>query len=280
MVAPWGGFSNGQIPLSAMKQVLGQWFEPDMADRMTWLHAQTGISCQEGYRPLGVPNDQYIRNESQTSTGGSNQWFQWGRYKRGETPSAGTPGTSSHGWGLAADITPGRENAAVRDACAKVGLIFTVSSESWHVAADGTPTVDYKPQENWRKTMRLVGCNQNGGHWIMAPGYIKQVNFPAAMDQAAVALAGPFVVYNTSAEVEQVCAALDIPVEVYRALDKQPNRQWSRENEILAAIKGITGGSGGASADQIAKAVDAVLKDDFAAVPKAVNDDAAKRMSS
>lgn len=128
--------------------------------------------------------------------------------------------------------------------------------------------------------MRLVGCNQNGGHWIMAPGYIKQVNFPAEMDKAAIALAGPFVTYNTTAEIDQVCAALDIPLDVWRNLHKTETRQWSRENEILTAIKNISSSSGGATASEIAKAVDASLKDDFAAVPKAVNDDAAKRMSS
>jgi len=45
----------------------------------------------------------------------------------------------------------------------------------------------------------------------------------------------------------------------------------------LGTISG--GGSGGATAEQIAAAVDATLKDDFAAVPGAVNDDAAKRLS-
>lgn len=38
--------------------------------------------------------------------------------------------------------------------------------------------------------------------------------------------------------------------------------------------------SGGATAEQIANAVDGVLKDDFAAIPKNVNDDVAKRMGS
>lgn len=177
MSEAWGGFSNGQIPLSAMRMVAGQYFEPDMADRMEWLVAQTGITCQEGYRPLGVPADQYVRNESQTSTGGSNQWFQWGRYQRGETPSAGVPGTSSHGWGKAADITPGRENAGVRDACAKVGLVFTVASESWHVAAVGTPTVDYKKTRK-KKPMIAIQNSKTGAIYTVAPGFIHHVGSP------------------------------------------------------------------------------------------------------
>jgi hypothetical protein len=37
---------------------------------------------------------------------------------------------------------------------------------------------------------------------------------------------------------------------------------------------------GGATPEAIALAVDASLKDDFAGIPKSVNDDVAKRMSS
>lgn len=142
MVNAWGGYANGQIPLSAMKQVQGEWFEPRMANIMQELlnrAAANGVSINinEGYRPLGNPGDQYVRNESQTSMGRSTQWFQWGRYTRGETPSAGTPGTSSHGWGMAADINPGRNNGIVRSIAESLGLVFTVPSESWHVALSG-----------------------------------------------------------------------------------------------------------------------------------------------
>jgi peptidoglycan hydrolase-like protein with peptidoglycan-binding domain len=138
----WGGYVNGDIPLSAMRQVSGEWFEPRMATIMQDLvnrAAAQGVNIRinEGYRTLGVRSDTDARNESQTASGRSTQWFQWGRYQRGETPSAGWPGTSSHGWGMAADIEPGRNNAVVRNIAESLGLAFTVASESWHVALSG-----------------------------------------------------------------------------------------------------------------------------------------------
>ena len=143
MVNAWGGYANGEIPLSAMRAVQGNnYFEPVTAAAMEQLLAQAaaqGISVHihEGYRPLGQPNDQNITDENATSTGTSNQWFQVGRVNRGETPSAGTPGTSSHGWGMAADINPGRDNAVVRSIAESLGFAFTVASESWHIAFGG-----------------------------------------------------------------------------------------------------------------------------------------------
>jgi peptidoglycan hydrolase-like protein with peptidoglycan-binding domain len=126
-----------------MKKVQGDnYFEPSTAAAMEQLLAQAAsqgvnIHINEGYRPLGSPNDQYVTNESQTSTGGSNQWFQLGRMHRGETPSAGTPGTSSHGWGMAADINPGHGNSVVRSIAESLGLVFTLDSEPWHAAFGG-----------------------------------------------------------------------------------------------------------------------------------------------
>ena len=143
MVNAWGGYSNGAIPLSAMRAVQGNnYFEPSTAAAMEQLLAQAAaqgvnIHINEGYRPLGEPNDQYVTNESGTSTGGSNQWFQLGRMHRGETPSAGTPGTSSHGWGMAADINPGHGNDVVRNIAESLGFVFILSSEPWHISFGG-----------------------------------------------------------------------------------------------------------------------------------------------
>jgi len=288
MVSAWGGYTNGEIPYSAMKQVQGEWFEPDMADRMTWLLATcaaqgVNIHINEGYRPRGIESDQYVTVESQTSTGGSNQWFQWGRYQRGETPSAGwPPAGTSHGWGLAADINPGRTNPVVLNACTQVGLIFTIASESWHCAADGTPTVDYRRKDFTKKRKRnmvWVGCNANGGHWLVAPGYIRQTNWQTAGEAITQAALGDIVAVDTEAQLLNFLALLDISADVYKALPSLPNRTWSRELEILDKIGKIPG-SGGATADQIAVAVDKKLAPSFSAIPKSVNDDTAKRMAS
>jgi hypothetical protein len=289
----WGGYSNGEIPYTAMRQVSGEWFEPDMADRMDYLLAACSaqgltVRVNEGYRPLGVPSDRYVLNEWGTSTAGaplyhgSNQWFQKGREDRGETPDAGTPGFSSHGWGVAADIQPGRNNGLVASVCAQLGLIFNVASESWHMVARGTPTVDYKPKDYTKKRkcdMVWVGCNANGGHWIVAPGFIRQTNWMNAGEAVTQAALGDIVVVETEAQLLNFFAILDISSDVYKALPSLPNRTWSRELEILDKIAKIPG-SGGATVDQIATAVDKKLAPSFSAIPKTVNDDVAKRMSS
>ena len=138
MANTWNGYSNGEIPLNAMAELQGQYFQPAMfqcmVDLVNRCAAQgVNIHINEGYRPLGVPSDQYAANETQTASGGSSQWFQLGRANRGETPSAATPGQSSHGLGIAADISPGRDNAVVRSVAETLGLSFPITSESWHV---------------------------------------------------------------------------------------------------------------------------------------------------
>lgn len=290
MVSAWGGYSNGQIPTSAMVQIQGEWFEPDMAARMKWLLdecARQGVNIKinEGYRPLGVPADRYIRNESQTSTAGpplfhgSNQYFQLGRADRGETPSAGTPGTSSHGWGKAADINPGRNNPVVAAACAKMGLIFTVPSESWHIAADGTPTVPYTPVSTRRKSMFIIQLNTTGAAFLVGPQFIHHIPSPAELTQL-VEVYGE-ARWKNQENITIYLKNLGIPLDKQAAV--MGGKTWSREIEILDALaKGGVTPSPAPSVDvkAIAKAVDDALKDDFAAIPKNVNDDAAKRMSS
>lgn len=162
MVNAWGGYSNGQIPLSAMAELQGQYFEPSMFQAMVSLINQCAaqgvdIHINEGYRPLGDPSDRYVINESQTSTGGSNQWFQLGRMDRGETPSAGTPGTSSHGWGMAADIRPGRDNNVVRSVAESLGLSFNISSESWHcVLGGGGSSSSFVASSDQQRTIQQI----------------------------------------------------------------------------------------------------------------------------
>jgi murein DD-endopeptidase MepM/ murein hydrolase activator NlpD len=64
------------------------------------------------------------------------------------------------------------------------------------------------------------------------------------------------------------------------------DRAFAEDNLVHEInVKGLpwmanSGTSGGSTAEQIALAVDKSLQDDFASIPKAVNDEAAKRMSS
>jgi hypothetical protein len=137
------GYPNGAIPLDKMLKVEGWYFKPDAGHAIIAALAecrQAGIQIHinEGYRPLGVPADQKVKSNGngdpagKTSTGGSNQWFQYGRMKRGETPTAAYPGGSIHGWGKAADVSPGRSNPKVNAIFNKHGFTFDIGSESWH----------------------------------------------------------------------------------------------------------------------------------------------------
>lgn len=140
MVGYWG-YPNGNIPASAMVLVEDCYFEPDTAARVIWavneVRRRGGrVGITEGYRPLGVPADFYVLSPSRTSTGGSNQWFQKGREARGLTPSAATPGTSSHGYGQAGDFSYSDWPLMV-SVFRQVGLLFTISSERWHADSSG-----------------------------------------------------------------------------------------------------------------------------------------------
>jgi hypothetical protein len=236
MVHAWGGYSNGQIPLSAMLAIDGNYFEPDMYARMVWMmntceSQGMPIHINEGYRPLGDPNDQYITDESQTSTGTSNQWFQLGRMHRGETPSAGNPGFSSHGWGLAADIRPGRGHSIVEDACAAVGLIFTIDSENWHIAADGTPSVDYlpKPIKKKRKEMIAIQAQSTGAVYLIGKEYLKHI-VPSEWKQIAATYASDFVGGLSDDAVIQWCTAHGIPADKPKAVLN--GKTWSLAHDI------------------------------------------------
>lgn len=132
----WGGYQNGKIPLTAMKAIQGQYLKPDVADQLNKALAELkakgiGVHINEGYRALGVPADQNVRSESQTSTKTSNQYFVYGVYQRGG-PIAAYPGYSLHGWGKAVDVNPGRQNPTVKAVFAKYGFSFDIASEVWH----------------------------------------------------------------------------------------------------------------------------------------------------
>ena len=150
MADNWGGYKNGQIPTSAMYPVQGYYLRTDAAHALIAAIADLAkqkikVSLNEGYRPLGIPADQHIRSNgngdpvTKTSTGGSNQWFQYGRAQRGETPTAAYPGGSIHGWGLAADLNPGANNSTVVSVMKAHGFVFDIGSESWHCHFVGIP---------------------------------------------------------------------------------------------------------------------------------------------
>ncbi|OJX72838.1 hypothetical protein [Leifsonia sp. 71-9] len=128
----------------------GGLFEPgsDLLGRTQWAFAQIRsaggtIVLNEAGRPYGVPSDQYVRNASQTASGISTVYFQWGRYLRGETPSAANPAlgplASEHTQGIATDTNaPSVFDMTLRAKYfGQAGLKNTIASESWHWAIRG-----------------------------------------------------------------------------------------------------------------------------------------------
>jgi hypothetical protein len=173
----WGGWKNGQIPAQPMQKVQGYYLRPDAAEAMRGAIAELAksnitIYINESYRPLGVPADANVRNQYKTSTKCSNQWFQYGRMKRGETPAAAYPGTSVHGWAVASDITNGA-NATIRSVLAKYGWVFDVPSESWHAHFVGIPKPIPEPNA-------LQKAN-----WRLMQGYLRQWGYSGAIDGIA-----------------------------------------------------------------------------------------------
>lgn len=160
MADAWGGYKNGQIPTSAMYKVGGVFMRPDAGHAMLAAiqeAARHGIrlTIQEAYRPLGIPADEHVRDEFHTSTRSSNQWFQYGRYLRKETPAAAYPGTGSvHGYGVGADVTPGRENPQLVAIMKTHGFVFDIASESWHCHYVGLPKPTPEPSAAQKRTWR------------------------------------------------------------------------------------------------------------------------------
>lgn len=130
----------------------GGLFAPDSAllPRVRWAFEQIRgeggtITLNEAGRPFGVPSDQYARSSQDTESGLSTVWYQWGRYKRGETPSAANPAAgqyaSEHTQGIAIDCNAAQPSLRAKY-FAMVGLENTIASESWHWAIRGPSRVD------------------------------------------------------------------------------------------------------------------------------------------
>jgi len=91
-VGTWGGYTNGNIPLSALALVGGVYLRPDAASSLTsmlsaYATAMGGpVAILEGYRD-------YAR-----------QVYLYDQYQNHGGNLAASPGTSNHGWGLAVDF--------------------------------------------------------------------------------------------------------------------------------------------------------------------------------
>jgi len=193
--AAWGGYSNGQIPTSALAKVpvgVGQpYLRPDAAaaynDFSAAFRSKFGksLSITEAYRDL------------------ARQQALWEAYQNGTGNLAAKPGTSVHGWALACDFGSNVNNAGSAE---KVwanangpkfgwqpkGDGFS-SPEPWHFEYDGSYQGSGSGSDKATdEDMRLI---QSGGRGIAAigPGYFFQLPEGEFVSQATKIWGDPFI---------------------------------------------------------------------------------------
>ncbi|QJU52919.1 hypothetical protein SCB71_06250 [Herbiconiux sp. KACC 21604] len=112
---------------------------------------RASIYWNEAGRPYGVESDRYARRASDTFSGRSTVWYQWGRAERGETPSAADPRmgplASQHTRGRAMDCNAPNDYSMQRRAywMGLAGMKRTIPSESWHFELWGACQLDLTP---------------------------------------------------------------------------------------------------------------------------------------
>jgi len=125
-----------------------------------------------------------------------------------------------------------------------------------------------KAQEVARLEMIYIFCQENNITYLIGQQYIA---WPFGKDASNLAKSfGEAKQYAKLADVIAVAKAFGVPEDKVRNVPA--SRYWSKLDTIQPG--------GGATPAEIAAAVDASLKDDFAGIPKSVNDDVAKRMGS
>lgn len=134
-----------------------------------------------------------------------------------------------------------------------------------------TPTIPPKKAGNDMYYNRVAS---NGWQYVVGQEYIRVIS--AEEVKHVEWNMGKYIEHSKIEDFILWCKALNIPESVIRALSPT-NRTWSKLGTLTAGTGGV---APAIDVDAIAKAVDATLKDDFAAIPKTVNDDAAKRLSS
>jgi len=137
----------------------------------------------------------------------------------------------------------------------------------WEYFREDPPKPD-KAQEVARLEMIYIFCQENNITYLIGQQYIA---WPFGKDASNLAKSfGEAKQYAKLADVIAVAKAFGVPEDKVRTVPA--SRYWSKLDTIQPG--------GGATPAEIAAAVDASLKDDFAGIPKTVNDDVAKRMGS
>lgn len=126
----WGGHANGRIPAEEMCPVPGAPGHRLRCDAATALD-QLRLTAAAAGRSIGI-TDTYRTYDSQVDVAARK-----GLYSQGGL--AARPGTSDHGWGLAADLNLDAADLAwMRDNAGAFGFREDTPRETWHWAYYGT----------------------------------------------------------------------------------------------------------------------------------------------
>jgi len=139
---PWGGYSNGNIPLSALTAVIyphvlpyafpgslsAVYLKPDAAAAL--------LAMLEAYHSA---TDSYLGvNEGYRTLAGQKYW--WDHYNHNPAMAA-SPGTSNHGWGAAFDLeSPTGDQIAWIKRYGPAYGYTPIKSEDWHFDFSGSFT--------------------------------------------------------------------------------------------------------------------------------------------
>jgi hypothetical protein len=179
VLGPWGGYTNGTIPLSALTAVNypgvvpygfpgslpAVYMKPDAAAGLTAMlskyHSDTGsyLRVNEGYR---------------TYAGQQYWWDYWGH----NSAKAAVPGTSNHGWGLAFDLESPTYAQVSWVAVHGRDFGYTgIQSEDWHFDFSGTFAYNPAPPPQTSNGEELfIMSAPNRGIALVGPNYYRSLS--------------------------------------------------------------------------------------------------------
>lgn len=263
-VNTWSGYPNGRIPLNKMNQYgsTGKYMQPDAVN---WLTRLINAAKAAGYTFRVLPAEDLYRDYAR-------QQYFWDN-QRTLGVVAAYPGTSNHGWGLAADVD-GTQNASAwawlrRNAPSYNYKLLTVPSEKWHwvytgpttTTAGGGATPIPADEDEWNDEMGLrLYSRTDGGVVTYALG---------SVDPGWRTPGRNFWFEGKASALRDWSdywgPAKEIPTDTWNQRSNDKNR-ISDVNKYLPYVT--------------ASQVSATVNIDYAALAKAVNDDAAKRMAA
>jgi hypothetical protein len=129
-VGAWGGFTNGNIPDSALKDVYGFKVAPHVAENLTQL---LDAAQKDG---VWNPSEKFATGTYRTY---DQQVQLWNEHQAGTHPAqVATPGKSMHGWGEAIDFNMNNPKLIswLKDNAEKYGF-KNLPSEPWHYSTNG-----------------------------------------------------------------------------------------------------------------------------------------------